>query len=146
MPNASLFGPGGLVRRGWEDRKIRYLVAGGVSAVVYYSAFSAGWLLFGGYLNYLVLTLIASVGSAIATYPLYRIHVFRTAGPWVTGFLKFYSVILGSLFYAFAGLPLLIEVVGLNVLVAQAIIVVTTPLINYQVHRFWAFRDRKPAE
>jgi putative flippase GtrA len=41
------------------------------------------------------------------------------------------------------GLPVLIEWVGLPVLLAQAIIILVNPLINYQLSRYWTFRAHR---
>lgn len=125
------------------DRRVRYVLAGGVAAVVYYGVFAGGWLLFGGWIPYLAMTVVANLATAISTYPLYRTVVFRVGGPWVSGFFKFYAVSLWSLFFTLGGMAALVEVVRLPVLVAQAILVVVGPLINYQMNRMWTFRARK---
>ena len=38
------------------------------------------------------------------------------------------------------GLPLLVEVFNVPVLIAQAILIVAAPMINYQLSKLWAFR------
>lgn len=131
-----------LLARVLADRRVRYLLVGGVSAGTYYLIFTIGWLTVAERVPYLVMALIANVCTAILTYPLYYREVFRHTGPWLTGFLRFYATCLWALTYVLVGLPLLVEVVGMHVLIAQAIIIVTSPLINYQIHRFWAFRQR----
>ena len=126
-----------------NDRRVRYVVAGSVGAVVYYGLFSAGWLLLGGRVSYLLVAVVANLVNAVGTYPLYRRLVFRQSGPWLAGLLRFYLICLWSLVLSLAGLPLLVELAGLHVLLAQALIIIGTPLINYQLHRFWAFRERR---
>lgn len=123
------------------DRRVRYVVVGGISAVVYYALFSAGWLLSAGRIPYLVMAVLANFGCAVLTYPMQRLGVFQFTGPWLAGFLRFYLVCLWALVFAFVGLPLLVEVVHLPVLLAQAIVVVVSPLINYQISKYWAFRN-----
>jgi hypothetical protein len=44
--------------------------------------------------------------------------------------------------WSLVGLPILIEVVGLPALLAQAIIIMLVPLINYRIHILWTFRHR----
>lgn len=124
-----------------RDRRVRYVLSGGVAAVVYYGVFSGGWLLSHGRLPYLLMAVIANLATAVSTYPLYRLLVFRTGGPWVAGFLKFYAICAWSLAFTLVGLWLLVSVVGMWVLVAQALLVVASPLINYQLNRMWAFRE-----
>jgi putative flippase GtrA len=125
------------------DRRARYVYAGSVAAVVYYGLFSAGWLLSSGRLSYLLVAAAANLGNAVLTYPLYRAVVFRWTGSWFGGLLRFYALCLWSLLVSVAGLPLLVEAGRVPVLVAQALLIVGTPLINYQVQRFWVFRQRR---
>jgi putative flippase GtrA len=122
------------------DRRVRYVLSGGVAAVVYYGVFSGGWLLSRGHLPYPLMAVIANLVTAGSTYPLYRSVVFRTGGPWIAGFLKFYTICFWSLVFTIVGLWVLVELVGLWVLAAQAVLVVVSPLINYQLNRVWAFR------
>lgn len=133
---------GDLVDRIIGDRRVRYILIGAIAAFVNYVAFAAGWLLFAAYLPYLGMAVIANVLGAMIMYPLYRHVVFRATGPWLSGFLRFYLTCFWALTFAFVGLPLLVEVVHLHVLLAQAIIIIVSPLINYQIMRFWAFRPR----
>jgi putative flippase GtrA len=133
----------GLLRAVLNDQRIRYLATGGITAVVYYAIFSAGWLLLHGRIPYLAMAVIANLLTAVLTYPIYRVAVFRATGPWLAGFARFYAVFVWGLVFSLGGLPLLVEVVHMNVLIAQAIILVASPLINYQLHKLWAFRHRK---
>ena len=124
------------------DRRVRYVLTGGLSSVVYYLLFAAAWLALSRWIPYLVIAVIASTLTAIITYPVYRNVVFRTGGGVISGFLRFYVVCLWAMLFNLGGLWLLVDVVGLHVLIAQAIVIVLSPLINYQVSRLWAFRPR----
>jgi putative flippase GtrA len=127
-----------------SDRRVRYIFAGSVGAVVYCGLFSGGWLLLSHRVPYLAVAAIANLCNAVLTYPLYRRLVFQWTGPWFPGLLRFYAICVWSLIFSLAGLPLLVEIGRVHVLVAQALIIIATPLINYQVHRFWAFRPVEP--
>jgi putative flippase GtrA len=122
------------------DRRVRYVAAGGVSAVVYYALFTAGWLLLPHRLPYLGIAFVCSSVTAILTYPIYRRVVFQAGGGLVAGFLRFYALCIWAMLFSLVGLWALVEVGGLNVLFAQAVIIVLGPLINYQAARLWAFR------
>ena len=132
-----------LLHRIAADRRVRYLFAGGVGAVTYYTLFTVGWLLWSRWVPYLIMVVICNVLTAIITFPIYRHTVFQFAGRWLPAFLRFYVSCLWALVFALTGLPLLVEVVGLHVLLATAIIIVLVPLVNYQIQRFWAFRERR---
>ncbi|MFI5497048.1 GtrA family protein [Actinoplanes sp. NPDC051859] len=123
-----------------EDRRVRYVGAGGISAAVYYGLFAAGWLALGNRVPYLVVAAVTSTLTAILTYPIYRAFVFRATGPVLTGFLRFYVVCVWALLFSLGGLWTLVDVAGLPVLLAQAIVITLGPLINYQAGRLWAFR------
>ncbi|GAA1504065.1 hypothetical protein GCM10009827_016610 [Dactylosporangium maewongense] len=124
----------------YNDRRIRYLGVGGVSAVTYYVSFAAVYLLTRDHWHYLVPTIIANFICAVCTYPLQRHFVFQSKGPIISGFLKFYVVCLWALAFTMLGLPLLVEVFHIPVLISQAILIVVAPLINYQLSKLWAFR------
>ncbi len=138
-------GLAGTVRRVLDDRRVRYLGAGAVAASVYYLSFAGLWLTVSPRIPYVLLALVANFVTAVVMYPIQRCWVFRVTGGWVTGFLRFYLLCLGAAGMVLVGLPLLVEVVGLHVLVAQAIVIVGSPLINYQVGRRWAFHRPDPA-
>ncbi|MET7419182.1 GtrA family protein [Dactylosporangium sp. NPDC005555] len=136
----------------YNDRRVRYLAVGGVSAVSYYGFYTALYLLtsddFYGQvyfltpdqMHYLVPTVIANFLCGVVTYPLQRYFVFQSKGPVLSGFFKFYLICLWALLFTWLGLPLLVEVFNVPVLIAQAILIVVAPLINYQLSKLWAFR------
>ena len=124
----------------FADRRVRYVAVGAVSSAVYYALFTAIYLTTRDHLHYLAVPVLANLGCAVATYPLQRRWVFRSTGPVLRGFLKFYVICLWALVFTYAGLPLLVELAHVPVLPAQALLIVTAPLINYQLSRFWAFR------
>lgn len=129
-----------MIRALLADRRIRYLFAGGVAAALYYAAFAAAWVLLRTWLPYLAVAVLASFVTALPTYQIYRRLVFRVDGPWWAGFGRFYLLSIGSLLVITVGLPLLVELVHLHVLLAQAVVIVGSPLVNYQLGRLWAFR------
>jgi hypothetical protein len=107
--------------------------------------FAAGWLAGSGAIPYPLLALIANAVQAGLTYQLYRRGVWQVPGQGFRGFLRFYAGGLWALAFVLFGLPLLVEVVGVPVLLAQAILLVAIPLLNYQLQRFWTFRQRRAA-
>jgi len=116
------------------------VAVGAVSSAVYYLLFTAIYLTTSHHLHYLAIPVLANFGCALATYPLQRRWVFRSKGPVVAGFLRFYVICLWALVFTYAGLPLLVELAHVPVLLSQALLIVTAPLINYQLSKLWAFR------
>lgn len=129
-----------LLTRLIADRRVRYVLAGGSGSVLYYGLFAAGWLTLSRWVPYLLVSVLASTVTAVVTYPVYRCVVFRTGGPIIAGFLRFYLLSLWALLFAVGGLWFLVEVAGLHPLLGQAIVIVAGPLINYQAGRLWVFR------
>ena len=125
------------------DQRARYVVAGGLGAVVYYGLFALGWLTLSRWVPYPAVSAGASTLTAIITYPVYRYVVFRTGGGILAGFLRFYVVCLWAMVFSVGGLWTLVEVAGLHPLAGQAIVIALGPLINYQIGRLWAFRSRE---
>jgi putative flippase GtrA len=133
--------------RGWigtllADDRVRYLLVGGCTSALYYGLFALGWLALGTHLPYLVVTVLAHVITAVLVYPLYRTFVFRSTAHWLRGFVRFYVVFASGLVVSFVGLPLLVEVAGVPVLLAQALLIVLLPVLSYLAHRFWTFRPK----
>jgi putative flippase GtrA len=129
-----------LLARIAADQRVRYVLAGGLGAVAYYGLFALGWLTLSDRVPYPAVSAVASTVTAIVTYPVYRCVVFRTGGGVLAGFLRFYVVCLWAMVFSVGGLWTLVEIAGLHPLVAQAIVIVLGPLINYQLGRLWAFR------
>ena len=124
-----------------DDHRVRYLIVGAGTNVLYFGLFWLGWHLFEGTLPYLVVTAMANLGTAVVMYPVYRSFVFGSSTGWLRGFAKFYTVYLFGLGLSLVGMPLLIEVLHLPVLLAQALMILLVPVASYLLHRFWTFRD-----
>ena len=71
---------------------------------------------------------------------LYRRFVFPVKGNVFRDLIKFVSVYIVSIAANVLALPLLVEVAGLNPLLAQAIILVVTTVLSYVGHKYFSFR------
>jgi putative flippase GtrA len=78
-----------LVRWVIRDRRVRYVATGVAATVIYYVYFAAGWLVFSHHISYLAMAVIANSLTALTSYPIYRLGVFRWDGPWWSGFIRF---------------------------------------------------------
>jgi putative flippase GtrA len=131
--------PRSLAARVLADHRFRYLLVGGSTSVVYFGLFWLGWHLLQGTVPYLGVTAMANFGTALLAYPAYRTFVFGADTTWLRGFWKFYAVYSVGLAVSLVGMPLLIEVLGVPVLLAQAVLIIVVPLASYLLHRFWTF-------
>ncbi|WP_169945943.1 GtrA family protein [Microbispora sp. H11081] len=122
-------------------QRITYLLAGAATAGVYYVLLGLGLLLTRNSVPYLFLVVGCHFVTVVAVYPAYRLVVFRgCAVGWIPGYLRFYAVGLTFLGASAAGLPLLVELAGMPLMAAQALIILLSPPLSYLANRFWAFR------
>lgn len=147
-------GGGGPARRGHlarrvlsaalDRRRLLYLGGGALSAVVYYAILGAQLAALGHRVPYLLLLVTSQFVASVVVYPWYRLMVFRVSGSsWVLGHLRFYAVGLGFLAASVTGVPLLVELAGIPIMVAQALVIVVNVPLGYLAHRLWTFPSRR---
>ena len=78
--------------------------------------------------------------AVLVAFAAYRTFVFRVRGHVLRDLGRFSLVYVGVLAANAIALPLLVEVAGLAVLTAQAIVVVGTVITNFLLHRSFSFR------
>ena len=117
-----------------------------------YGLFVAFELLIGQHIGYLVSLYGSTLVATIIAFFLHRHYTYKIVGRGhiVRDFLRFETVYIASLLINTAALPLLVEIFGVPVLIAQAFIVVITTTVSYFGHKFFSFRrstaDAAPAE
>jgi putative flippase GtrA len=139
---------GGETPSGWRalisaltGQRIVYLLAGAVTAVVYYLLMGLALWLAESAVPYLALVVVSHFCTVVIVYPGYRLLVFRISEhSWISGYLRFYVVGLGFLGTSLGGLPILVEVFGMPLMPAQALVIMVSTPLNYLVHRTWTFR------
>jgi putative flippase GtrA len=124
----------------FADQRFRYLLVGGWNTVSSFALFVALQLAFGDEVNYVVLFVVTMVVSVLMAFMLHRKFVFEaTEGHWPGQLLRFSQVYAGAFAVNLALLPVLVEVAGLPVIVAQGVLVVTTVTASFVGHRRWSF-------
>ncbi|MER5422734.1 GtrA family protein [Streptosporangium roseum] len=124
-------------------QRITYLLAGAMTAVVYYALLGLALLMAKNEVPYLFLLVVSHLVTVVIVYPWYRRVVFRASGePWLTGYLRFYAVGVGFLAVSVVGVPILVEFVDMSIMVAQGVIIVASPPLSYAINKRWTFRDR----
>jgi len=131
---------GPVIPRLLRDDRVRFLVIGGVNTVVGYGLFVFVQRLIGDHVSYFGSVLIAHLGASLLAFFLYRHWVFRVRGNLVVDFLRFQLVYVAPLLANLLALPFLVAVAGINVYLAQAMIVVVTSVVSYVGHKFFSFR------
>ena len=133
----------GLVRTLLKDQRVRFLIVGVTNTGVGFLLYSALWLTLGHVITYFGALYGSYALASILAFFLYRRFVFHVTGNGWIMFLRFQSVYIVSLVVNTLALPLLVEVVQLNPLVAQFAITFVTTLISYVGHKFFSFRRKK---
>lgn len=136
-----------VVRRPWMSalfgERFIYLLAGAITAGVYYAILYLTLLAFNNAVPYLFLVVGSHFVTALIVYPMYRLAVFKVSDEaWLPGFFRFYAVGLGFLGASVIGLPILVEFGGIPLMFAQALIILASPPLSYAINRTWTFRKR----
>lgn len=131
-----------------EDERVRFVLIGGVNTVVGYGLFVAIQLTLARFIGYFGSLYASYAIATLLAFYLHRRFTFRASktGRVVVDFLRFQSVYVVSLIVNTAALPLLVEGLKLDPLLAQAIIVIFTTTISYVGHKWFSFRRSIPTE
>ena len=128
------------VRALLSDRRFVFLLVGGFNVLQGFCWFAFFHALWADSLPYLVILFITYVPAIIIGFTLYRVLVFKVEGHVVKDFVRFTMVQATSLAINAASLPILHEVVGLPVLVAQAVSIAVIVVFSYLGHLYFSFR------
>lgn len=127
-------------RRALADERLRFLAVGGFNTVFGFAAFVALEKTLGEVAGYLLVLLVAHVVSTFVAFLGHRYLVFRVRGQFVLDLVRFWSVYVAILALNLVVLPLLVEVLGVPVIPAQALFTVATVLASYLGHKHFSFR------
>ena len=123
---------------------VRYLVIGGWNTVFGFAAFAALNIAFGDDVNYMFLLTVAGVLAVLNAYIGYRTFVFKVRGHWWRDLARFSLVYVAAFIPNLVLLPLLVEVVHVPVLPAQALVTAGIVVASFFGHRSFSFRRPPP--
>lgn len=126
----------------WGRHQIRYLVVAGFTSLGYIGLVALGLRVMGW--HYMLAILAAQVVTIGCAFPAYRSLVFESRGRVWTDFVRFLSVWASGAIAGIVGTPFLVEVFGMDPLVAQVLAIVVIAVASYLGHRFFSFRHRGP--
>lgn len=122
------------------DQRFRFLVVGGINVVQGIGWFALFHPLLGDQIPYLaVLVLVYAVSIPIG-FVLYRTLVFQVAGQWLTDLARFTLVQAMAFLINLGSLPFFHEVLGVPLLIAQALSIGVILVFNYTGHLYFSFR------
>jgi putative flippase GtrA len=123
-----------------KSAKFRYLAAGAWNTVFGYFIGVILYLFLSPHAHLVMIAIISNVIAITMSFMTYKLIVFRTPGNWLLEYLRCYIVygfnaILGIFF-----LWLFVNVIGLNIWIAQGISIVVTVIISFFLHQRFTFR------
>ena len=125
-------------------KEVRYVLVGGWNTLFGWAVFVALQLTVGAAIGYMAVLVIAQVVSIINAYLCYRWLVFRVRGNWWLDFFRFSTVYWIVFALNIVALPLMVSVLGMNVIVSQTVFVVVTVIASYIAHNRFSFRRSDP--
>ena len=134
--------PPPLLSRLMASEKARFLVVGGINTVVAYGLFVLFQLTVGDTIGYFGSLYLSYALAILLAFVLHRRFTFQVRGQRmiVLDFLRFISVYAVTIVINTVALPLLVEVVGLHPVLAQALCVLVAMAISFAGHKWFSFR------
>jgi putative flippase GtrA len=123
-----------------REQGLRYVVVGAWNTLFGYGLFALLQLTLGHHVSYLILLTFSTAVAILNAYVMYRWLVFKVEGHWWRDLGRFSLVYLVAYGVNLIVLPFLVEVFGLPVLLAQALVVGGTVLASFLAHRHFSFR------
>jgi putative flippase GtrA len=147
LPEPNTHDKPGIFLRLVRDQRVAFLAVGVINTVVGFAAFVAvdrtiGVALdpiAGSIVGSLVTLAIAHVIGVLFAFVMHRRFVFKVRGHVWRDLARFESVYLVALGINAVVLPILVQL-GVERIIAQAIITIATTVLSYVGHRYFSFR------
>lgn len=122
--------------------KIRYLLAGGFNTLVGYSIGVGLYKALESNLSIIWIGIISNILSITVSFLIYKIFVFKTAGMWLTEYMKSYIVYGGIAVIGIFFLWVFMDKMKISIWLAQALVMGMTVIISYLGHSRFTFSRR----
>ena len=135
-------------RASWRERLktltspqfLRFIVVGGFNTLFGYGLFAALQATLGQVMNYLLVTVVSYVIAIFEAFLMQRYVVFRVRSRFFGDLWRFSGVYLVVLAANLLVLPLLHDVLGVPLLIAQAIFTFVSAIATFTINRTFTFR------
>ncbi len=123
----------------FSNDKIRYLIAGCWNTAFGYCVGVGLYSLLSPLLNTILIAILANFVAISMSFLTYKLFVFRTKGNWLLEYLRSYltygaTAVLGIFLFWF-----FIEVLKVNIWIAQVILISITIIISYFINKYLIF-------
>lgn len=126
-----------------RKKKLVYGVVGVWNTVFAYVAFYLIYEAINKHIHYFAILLLSQVVGLTNAFVLHKWLVFKSKGPWLKEYVKYYFVYGGTLIFNLIAIWLMVDIGGLNVLIAQLIISIVVVVMAYIGHNNFSFASKK---
>ena len=127
----------------WADQRVRFLVIGACNTAFGYGAFVVLYALLDGHVHYLAIAVLAHACAVIVAFAAHKMLVFRSCGHWLPEFMRYNISLLMGLGAGLVGLWVLVSMLGVHPILAQAVVTVLVVILNYLLHSRFSFAQGK---
>lgn len=114
--------------------KVHYLLVGGWNTFFGYSVFVTLYYVTAPlHVHYEVVLVLSQIINVTSAYLFYKTFVFKTKGNYLQEYFRFWQFYWLSLVVNLVSLPLLVELLHLNLILSQGLMTVATGVSSY----FW---------
>ncbi len=124
-----------------RSRRVRFLAVGVWNTVFAYSVWAILQVLLADRLHYLVILVMAWPIAVLNAYLFQRRLVFRSSGRIRSELPRFSAVYVLTLAASLVLLPILLEILPLNIYAIQAGFTAAVVVLSYVAHRSFSFRQ-----
>lgn len=129
-----------LLTRYLDSNKIRYLIAGIWNTIFGYLCGVGVFLLLEDRLHIILIGIIANIIAISMAFFIYKKYVFKTHGNWVAEYFRCYTVYGFTSVVSIFLIWIAVDVISLNIWLAQGLVLPVVFLISYLGHNLFTFR------
>lgn len=122
-----------------DGERMRYLLVGGWNTLFGLTTFWALHHLFFERAPLLVILVATNILSVTQAFLAYKLLVFRTRGRWLEEYLRCYVVYAGTSVLTFVAVPLLVNYLGVNPVLANTAIMMVAIAVSFIGHKRFSF-------
>jgi putative flippase GtrA len=127
-----------LIKKLYNNQKIRFLFVGGLNTIVGYGTYAL--LVFVG-INYFVANIFSTIIGVFHSYLWNRYFTFKSREKALGEILRFISVYIISFIVGNIVLFIVVNKLGINQYIAGLINLIFTTLISWFGHKYYSFRS-----
>ncbi|QWD13005.1 GtrA family protein [Polynucleobacter paneuropaeus] len=125
-----------------KDKRIRYLITGGLNSIIGYSIGLLFYDLLKNYLNIIFIVLLVNAITITLSFVTYKFFVFKTKSNWFKEYIKSYLVYGGGAIVSAFGIWLLVDKFNIPFWISQGLMIGVIAIYSYVMHSKYTFKVR----